>query len=169
MYAIAIFVNDNDIMHICIWGSFTFYVAERSWKGKTHAFLIYLYIWKSQEFISREFRAAFKKILCKFFCQTKWNQEQWKVLHHPQVDSEVGCDNVTLCHTVSHCVSLCHTVSHCDMDEDFRRSWCIEVNQHRGRWCVIWKRLKKRNLSFLPKVPSLHFCTFLFLLLCIFT
>ena len=72
---------------------------------------------------------------------------------------------VTLCHTVSHCVTLCHTVSHCDMDEDFRRSWCIEVNQHRGRWCVIWKRLKKTQ-SFIfaksAKFAFLHFFYFCF-------
>ena len=87
--------------------SFTYYVAERSWKGKTHAFLIYLYIWKSQEFISREFRAAFKKILCKFFCQTKWNHHQWKVFPpstaplRKKLTQKSGV-------TMSHCVTLWH-------------------------------------------------------------
>ena len=163
MYAIAIFVNDNDIMHICIWGSFTFYVAERSWKGKTHAFLIYLYIWKSQEFISREFRAAFKKILCKFFCQTKWKVESVS----PSTAQKSGV-------TMSHCVTLCHTVTHC---VTLWHGWRLpKILVHWSKptpWTLVchMKEIgKKRNLSFLPKVPSLHFCTFyLFLLLRIFT
>ena len=105
MYAIAIFVNDNDIMHICIWVLRITLQRDLEREKPMHSWYIYISENHKSSFPENS-EPLLRRSSASFSARQSETRSSGKFSTIHKLTQKSGV-------TMSHCVTLCHTVTHC--------------------------------------------------------